>query len=524
MTTNSYLEYFLTLLGWLINNGLWDVLLGTGLFALPLVFKVIGIWLRVREEGEDEGNKGLLSLPRIEHALYMGFFVIISCCVPLVNISLGTIEYDGSRTKQCGTWTPKAPDKTGYAGVISSMEGRTAQIPLWWLMVHKLSKGVTQAAVASIPCTPDMRQMRFEVQHTRINNKALIEELQDFTNDCYSLALYSWKHQDQGMTTDKNTLRDIEWIGSRTFQSRYYNALQSKMPRSAFPWNESRDSGRPNTGRGGYPTCNEWWNEADVGLKSRVMKQADPGMWLRLSATMKMIGNTGKEYEEAVIRRLVSPVNMTVSHGGRAYAGYGGNADLSLDNAVTRVFSTGGVALGSLAAFPALDAMRQALPMVQGILLMAIYVMLPLILAFAAYEIKTVITLTFVIFATNFLTFWWELARWLDSWMFTALYSSGTHSRFNMAGFQNTSDDLIMNLVMGSMFLILPAVWMGALSWAGVQIGGGIAQSMGDGTRQAQNTGGSAVDILQKAGMRGMSGGGASNQQVMERQQPKSNK
>ncbi|MDQ9315773.1 conjugal transfer protein TraG N-terminal domain-containing protein, partial [Escherichia marmotae] len=100
MTTNSYLEYFLTLLGWLINNGLWDVLLGTGLFALPLGFKVIGIWLRVREEGEDEGNKGLLSLPRIEHALYMGFFVIISCCVPLVNVSLGTIEYDGNRAKQ----------------------------------------------------------------------------------------------------------------------------------------------------------------------------------------------------------------------------------------------------------------------------------------------------------------------------------------------------------------------------------------------------------------------------------------
>lgn len=101
---------------------------------------------------------------------------------------------------------------------------------------------------------------------------------------------------------------------------------------------------------------------------------------------------------------------------------------------------------------------------------MAIYVMLPLILAFAAYEIKTVITLTFVIFATNFLTFWWELARWLDSWMFTALYSSGTHSRFNMAGFQNTSDDLIMNLVMGSMFLILPAVWMGALSGPGCRL------------------------------------------------------
>ena len=43
MTTNSYFEYFLTLLGWVINNGLWNVLLSTGLFVLPLAFKVVGI-------------------------------------------------------------------------------------------------------------------------------------------------------------------------------------------------------------------------------------------------------------------------------------------------------------------------------------------------------------------------------------------------------------------------------------------------------------------------------------------------
>lgn len=36
MSTNSYLEFYLTLLGWIINNGLWNVLLDTGLFAAPL--------------------------------------------------------------------------------------------------------------------------------------------------------------------------------------------------------------------------------------------------------------------------------------------------------------------------------------------------------------------------------------------------------------------------------------------------------------------------------------------------------
>ncbi len=52
MMTNSYLEYFLTPAGpRVVNNGLWSVLTSTGLFALPLAFKVIGIWLKVREEG-----------------------------------------------------------------------------------------------------------------------------------------------------------------------------------------------------------------------------------------------------------------------------------------------------------------------------------------------------------------------------------------------------------------------------------------------------------------------------------------
>ncbi|QTF09651.1 conjugal transfer protein TraG [Brenneria izadpanahii] len=491
MMTNSYLEYFLTLLGWLINNGLWELLVSTGLFVLPLLFRVVGIWLKVREEGDDEGNKGMLSLPRIENLLYVAFFVMIACCLPLINVSLDTIKYDSSRASTCGTWTPKKPGDTGYANIVSSMNGQAAKVPVWWLVVHKLSKGITQAAVASIPCRPDLRQVRFEVQHSRVNNPALAKELQDFTNDCYALALYTWQNRDQGQTTDKTTLRDIEWLGSSTFlNGGYYATLQSKTPRSSFPWNDSRDSGRPNTGRGGYPTCSEWWSSADTGLEARVLKQVDSGVLLRMSAALKMMGQSDADYKEAVVRRLVSPDNLTVSQGGRAYAGYGGNADFTLDNSINRLASLGGTALGSLAAFPAFDAMRQALPMVQAVLLMAIYVMIPLILAFAAYEYKTVITVTFVIFALNFLTFWWELARWLDSWLLEALYSSDTHSRWNVAGFQNSADDLIMNLVMGTMFIVLPAVWLGALSWAGLSVGVTLGNAIKGGTETAQTSGG----------------------------------
>lgn len=151
------------------------------------------------------------------------------------------------------------------------------------------------------------------------------------------------------------------------------------------------------------------------------------------------------------------------------YRGYGGNADMTTMNAISRIGATAGSAVASLGAFPAFDAMRQALPMVQSILLMAVYIMLPMILAFAAYEFSTLITLTFVVFALNFLTFWWELARWLDSWMITALYGSDTHSSLNMMGLQNTSDDIIMNPGDGDDVSCTASCVAGGIIWAGVK-------------------------------------------------------
>ncbi|MCC8381410.1 conjugal transfer protein TraG N-terminal domain-containing protein [Xenorhabdus sp. PB30.3] len=489
MTANSYLEYFLTLLGWVINNGLWHILIATGLFTLPLVVKVIAVWLKVRECGEEDGQAGLQSLARIENTLYGAFFVMVVCCVPLVNVSLTTLQYDTSRAKNCGTWTPTAPDKSGYAPVMSSLNNQTAAVPLWWAVVHRLSKGLTQAAVASIPCRPDLRQLRFDVQHTRISNPALAAELQDFTHDCYALALYQWKWRDQEHTTDPIILNDIGWLGSRTFLAGDYRTLQSRLPRADFPWQDSRDNGRPYTGQGGYPTCQAWWSTAQTGLKDRVLAQADPGLWLRLSATLKILGKNTPAYQEAVIRRLVSPVNLTISQEGYVYAGYGGNADPTLLDGANRIGTSAGALLGGLLSMPVFDAVRQALPMIQAVILMALYILIPLILLFAAYEFKTIFTLTFVIFALNFLTFWWELARWLDSHLLEALYGSDTHSLFNLAGIQNTSDDLIMGLVMGTLFIVLPMVWLGALAWAGVRMGD-MAGMMSQGVGQVRQSAG----------------------------------
>lgn len=56
-----------------------------------------------------------------------------------------------------------------------------------------------------------------------------------------------------------------------------------------------------------------------------------------------------------------------------------------------------------------------------------------------------------------------------------------------------------MNFVMATMFLVLPAVWMGALSWAGVRIGGTLDAAFKSGTNDVQKAGGSAVNTAKSA-------------------------
>lgn len=187
---------------------------------------------------------------------------------------------------------------------------------------------------------------------------------------------------------------------------------------------------------------------------------------------------------------------MQVSQGGLVYNGFGGNAgdNLNASQALSRLGGIAGMSVSSLDLFPAFDSVRQALPMVQAFLGMALVICIPVILLFSAWELKTVVTLSFVQFALFFLTLWWELARWLDSWLMEIIYSENAASHFNLYGLQNTSDDLIVNMVMGAMFVVLPAFWPGGL----VRVGGAVAGIMSAGSGDVKNGGGQIGKIILK--------------------------
>ncbi|PUA42060.1 conjugal transfer protein TraG [Pseudomonas protegens] len=471
--TNDYLEYYLTLVGWIVNNGIWDMIEASGIFAIPFCVIILREWLKARGEGADEGNKGVLSLARIETNVYLSFFIIIFCAIPAAPVSFNTLQFDQTRSQQCQYNLP-APADTGWNATFSSLNGKQAEMPMWWALMHSLSKAATSAAIAAIPCGTDLRQMRMEMSSTRIKNPLLAQEIADFTRDCYgsSRARLFMRQPDLGTKAgEANALQDLSWIGSHYFLNTpgYYDTDYSKSPRTAWPYDAARDVGlsRVKSG-GGFPTCKQWWSDGRIGLKDRIQAQVDPDLMTRFLSWARWL--TKDQVSESVIRQLVSPSNQIR---GDVYSDYGGQIGGTVWNGLSRAGGTFGVAVGSLAYFPAMDMVRQALPMVMAFLKMAMVICIPLVLIISTYQIRATMTMTVVFFALMFVDFWFQLARWIDSTILDALYGSGSpHLSLNpVMGLNTATQDAILNFVMGAMFIILPLFWVGSLVWAGIATG-----------------------------------------------------
>ena len=492
--TSGYFGYYLTLVGWIINDGIWNVLVASGVVALPFLAIVLQEWLRARAEGADEGNKGVLSSLRIENRVWVAVVVILFAGMPMIPINLSTIQFDRSRSEQCQVTMP-LPSQTGWQPAFTTLNNQTALVPIWWFFVHAISQAVTAATVASIPCGTDLRQIQMDIATTRIADPLLAQEVADFTRDCYGPSRAKL-FMSRPTLTDAQ-MYDVSWIGSQYFLTTpgYYDVYHSSTPRTAWPYDPTRDAGLAQVPSGaGYPTCQQWWSDSAIGLRARLLQQVSPSLLTQLGHWAGFL--TQDQVNDSVIRAIVSPQQQIMNQG-QVYTDYGGQIGKTYPDVATRLASDIGISMGTLAFVPAMDVVRQALPMVLSLLKMAVTICLPLILVIGTYELKTVVTVSCVEFALFFTDFWFQLARWLDSTILDALYGwNSPHANFDpLMGLNNTFGDILLDFVTGMMFLVLPALWVTALAWTGIRAGD-ILQGLSDGTRAAGQAGAQGVSTL----------------------------
>ena len=375
--TSDYFSYYLTLVGWIINDGIWNILVASGVIALPFIAMVLQEWLRARTEGADEGNKGVLSALRIENRIWVAIVVILFAAMPMIPISLSTIQFETTRSTQCQVNIPQ-PSQTGWQPAFTTLNNQTALVPIWWFFVHAISQAITQAAVASIPCGTDLRQIQMDIATTRIADPVLAQEVADFTSDCYGPSRAKLFMSRPTLTDEQ--MYDVSWIGSQYFLTTagYYDTYHSSTPRPGWPYDPTRDAGLAQVPSGaGYPTCQQWWSDSTIGVRARLLEQVSPGLLTSLAHWAGFL--TQDQVDDSVIRAIVSP-RQQIMNQGQVYTDYGGQIDKTLPDVATCLASDVGISMGTLAFVPAMDVVRQALPLVLTLLKMAVTICLPLIL------------------------------------------------------------------------------------------------------------------------------------------------
>jgi len=504
MTVDSYLELFTTLFGWTFYNILWDVLLGTGIVFLPFLGILIDNW-REPAEGGEFGTVTGLSLRRMELELFIALLVVVLAGQPaaLTPLNASTLSYSAPPTlinPTPTTATVAAPQSTyGSTGFTGS--SATVNIPVWWYAVLSMASGFNHAVVEGIPSVVDMRTYEQQARLATIADPRLRQEVSDFFSQCFIPARSKYQSE-RPNTAAVNTLLttygpdDTDWMGSHVYRNTagYYDTLRPTMQITDWAFNATRDTEYDPAAppAWGKPYCKEWWEDSSIGLRQKLVNEADStssgfsGLVVAVAPTL-----ASEQQNDAVAKVVLTNSPPTWSNNDLVANNSGSTGMLStVENIVKGGLASGGVVTASALFSVTMTAILQALPMVQAVLLLGIYALLPMVVVLSRYSISMLVVGAMAIFTIKFWSVLWYLALWVDQNLILSMYPDVNIflQIFANPGEHDTKR-MLLNMITTSLYMGLPLLWSGMMAWAGVQIGRSISSVQGEFSRPAQDAG-----------------------------------
>ena len=162
----------------------------------------------------------------------------------------------------------------------------------------------------------------------------------------------------------------------------------------------------------------------------------------------------------------------------------------TVENVAKVGLASGGVLAASALFSVTMTAVLQALPMVQAVLLLGIYALLPMVVVLSRYSISMMVIGAMAIFTVKFWSVLWYLALWVDQNLILSMYPD---VNIFLQIFANPGEHdvkrLLLNMITTSLYLGLPLLWSGMMAWAGVRVGTSIAAATSTMTKPINDSG-----------------------------------
>jgi hypothetical protein len=110
--------------------------------------------------------------------------------------------------------------------------------------------------------------------------------------------------------------------------------------------------------------------------------------------------------------------------------------------------------------------------MVQAILLLGMYALLPLVVVLSRYSIAMMVTGAMAIFTVKFWSVLWYLAMWVDQNLIQSMYPDvNVFLQIFANPGEHDTKRMLLNMITTSLYMGLPLLWSGMMAWAGVKVG-----------------------------------------------------
>lgn len=504
MSVDSYLELFTSLFGWTFYGILWDVLVSTGIVYLPFLGILIDNW-REPAQGGEVGHASGLSLRRMEIEMFIALLVVVLAGQPaaLTPLNAGTLSYSPPPTlldPTPTTATVASPQSTyGTTGFTGS--AATVNVPVWWYGVIALSSGMNHAIVEGLPTVADMRTYEQQAHLATIADPRLRQEASDFFSQCYIPARSKYQAERPNTPAISGLLTtygadDPDWMGSHVYRDTpgYYDTLRPANQIIGWIYNAARDTeyDPASPPAWGKPYCKQWWEDSTIGLREKLINEADAtsagfsGLVVAIAPAL-----ASEQQNDAVAKTVLTNAPPSWSSNELIANNASGSGIINAAGSFVKGgLATGGVITASALFSVTMTAVLQALPMVQAIMLLGVYALLPLVVVLSRYSISMMVVGGMAIFTIKFWTVLWYLAMWVDQNLILSMYPDvNVFLQIFANPGEHDAKRMLLNMITTSLYLGLPLLWSGMMAWAGVKVGRSLDNSTNPLVKPASDAG-----------------------------------
>lgn len=489
MAVDSKLELFTMLFGWLFYNSIWEVLVATGIVFLPFVGIVLDtvISTYTNEDAEAAGNT---SLRIMEIEFFIAFFVVMLTGVPAVPLSATELSFTPRAIIGEPNQPTVTPEDSGstYGGSVSFVDyPNSVDLPVFWYVVLGFTSGFNRAVIEDIPPTLDLREYADDLRELRIEDPEVQAEINDFFRDCFIEARSMYLEARPRSATidallDRYGVTDTEWLGSHVFLETpgYYDSLRSEAIREGFVYSQLRDlewtmDDHPVYGR---PFCTEWWTDATMGLAQKILDETDG---IALVAAAVEVGWDPVQRRDAIIQAVM--LNTLARWTNRGYDHAYANMThfqtgdpgfwATIQNRAQQGIAGYGLAKEALSLTAWLRIFLESAPMLQALILMGLYALLPFFILMSRYKFSVFMIGALILFIVKFWTVLWFFSWWIDQNLIRAFYADpgDLTTLFNI---DMTIKRVVLNILTGLMYLVFPMLFTTYLAFSGVHAARGL--------------------------------------------------